>query len=405
VKRSIGSIRSEFPQLQKTIRGKPLIYLDSAATSLKPKCVIERLCRFYEEEYATVHRAIYSLSQEATQEYSSARETVREFLGAKNTEEIVFTKGTTESINLVASSFGSLLQKGDEIILTEMEHHSNLVPWQLLAEKKGIVLKFIPINEKAELQLDHFEKLLSDRTKLVSLAHIANSTGTLNPIETIISLAHAKGAKVFIDGAQSASHMPVNVQALDADFYAFSGHKAFGPTGIGVLYGKKELLDLMPPYQSGGDMIEKVTLEKTTFQKAPLKFEAGTPPIAEVIALKEALLFIESIGREEIVAFEKKLLAHATQKLQEIPGLRIIGTAERKGAIISFSIEGVHPLDLGTLLDLQGIALRTGHLCAQPTLQKFGVSQLTRASFAPYNTLEEIDVFVSTLKEVVSTLR
>jgi cysteine desulfurase/selenocysteine lyase len=349
---------------------------------------------------------VYDFASQATTRYNSVRQKVKEFLNAAFVEEIVFTKGTTESINLVASSFGkAFLHPGDEVLITVMEHHSNIVPWQMICEERGAHLKFVPINDRGELIFEEFEKLLSDRTKIVSVAHIANSTGTLNPIEEIIQLSHAKGARVLIDGAQSSAHMPIDVQKLKADFYVFSGHKAYGPTGVGVLYGRRSLLEKMPPYQGGGDMIEEVTLSSSTYQHPPLKFEAGTPMIAEVIGLGEAIDFIERIGRDKIAAWEQKLLKYATQALDDVKGVRIIGTAAKKSAIISFVVNGIHPLDIGTLLDLRGIAVRTGLLCAQPTLNFFNVSSLTRISFGLYSSMEEIDIFVEALKEVVLLLR
>lgn len=385
---------------------KPFVYLDSAATAQKPESVIETMRRFQAQEYGTVHRAVYAFAREATARYEAARETVRVFLNTALSEEIIFTKGTTESINLVASSFGrAFLHPGDEILITEMEHHANIVPWQLIAKERGAHLKVAPINDRGEILLEEFQKLLTPRTKLVSVAHISHVTGTINPIEKIIAMAHSVGAKVLIDGAQSAPHLPIDVQKLDADFFVFSGHKALGPTGVGVLYGKKELLDAMPPYQTGGEMVDKVTFAHTTFQKLPLKFEAGTPMIAEVIGLAAALDYIETLGRSNIAAWDKNLLDYATPQLQEIEGLNIIGTAPHKGGIISFHIQGLHPLDIGTLLDLRGVAVRTGSLCAQPLLQRFAVPALTRASFAPYTTLEDIDSFVHALKQVVSILR
>lgn len=383
-----------FPQLQK----EGVIYFDSAATALKPQCVIDAITRFYSLEYGTVHRAIYDFAESATAKYSAVRTQIQKFLNAASPEEIIFTKGTTESINLVASSFGSFLKAGDEVLISQMEHHSNIVPWQLVCQRTGAVLKIIPMNEKGELILGP----ITPRTKIVSIAHISNALGTLNPIKEIIQLAHAQGAKVLIDGAQSAGHLPIDVQDLDADFFAFSGHKVFGPTGVGILYGKKELLEKMPPYQGGGDMIEKVTFARTTFQKPPLKFEAGTPMIAEVIGLGAALSYIESLGRANIWAHGQELLAYATQKLS--PYVRILGTALQKGPILTFVIHGIHPLDLGTLLNLRKIAVRTGHLCAQPALDHFGVTAAVRLSFAPYNTIEEIDVFTDALQEIISQL-
>ncbi len=403
---NVTKIRQQFPMLSQMMHGKPFIYLDSAATAHKPRCVVEAIVRFYEEQYATVNRAVYDFASQATTRYFDARRQIKEFLNAAFPEEIIFTKGTTEAINLVASSFcKAFVQPGDEIIISTLEHHSNIIPWQIACQERGAILKAIPINAQAELMLDEFDKLLTDRTRLVSVGHIANSTGTLNPVEEIIKRAHAKGAKVMIDGAQSAAHMPVDVQQMNADFYAFSGHKAYGPTGIGILYGKRHLLEKMPPYQGGGDMIDTVTLESATYQHPPLRFEAGTPMIAEVIGLCEALRFIESIGRERIQAWEMDLLHHATKKMQEIKGLKIIGTSPQKAGIISFTVEGLHPLDIGTLLDIRGIAVRTGHMCAQPALKALGVNSLTRISFAFYNTFEEVDTFVKALKEVILLLR
>ncbi len=386
--------REEFLQLH----SEGVIYFDSAATALKPRRVIDAMTQFYTHEYGTVHRAIYDFAENATVKYNQVRIEVQKFLNAAFVDEIIFTKGTTEAINLVASSFGSFLKPGDEILISELEHHSNIVPWQLLSERTGAVLKVIPINENGELLLTS----ISSRTKIVSIAYISNALGTLNPVREIIQKAHAKGAKVLIDGAQAAAHLPIDVQELDADFFAFSGHKAFGPTGVGVLYGKRELLQIMPPYQGGGDMVERVTFAQTTYQKPPLKFEAGTPMIAEVIGLGAALSYIESLGRPNIWAHGQELLAHATEKLS--PHVRILGTAKQKGPILTFVIPGLHPLDIGTLLNLHGIAVRTGHLCAQPALDYFGVTAAVRLSFAPYNTLEEIDVFVSALQEVIIQL-
>lgn len=396
------SIREDFP----IFKDRDLVYFDSAATTQKPYSVIETLSNFYAHEYATVHRSVYELAANATHRYNTVRIQVQQFLGAKSQDEIVFTRGTTDAINLVAGTFGrACIHEGDEIIISEMEHHSNIVPWQMLCKEKKIHLKVIPIDDNAELILSEYKKLLTSRTKLVSIAHVAGATGTINPIEEIIALAHQKGAKVLIDGAQAAAHIPVDVQQLDADFYAFSGHKTFGPTGIGVLYGKYELLDSLPPYQGGSDMIEAVNFDKgTTFQHPPLKFEAGTPMIAGVIGLGAALAYIEKLDRKEIQSWEHQLLDYATQQLTQIPALRIIGTAKQKSAIISFVIEGVHPLDLGTLLDLHGIAVRTGHHCSQPLMKRFKIPGTTRISFAPYNTFEEIDFFIEKLKKILSQL-
>lgn len=394
--------RDDFPIFSSS---KNLIYFDWAATAQKPHRVIEAMAHFYREEYATVHRAIYALSAQATQRYTDTRSHIASFLGAASPSEIVFTRGTTDSINLVANSFGrSILRAGDEVIISEMEHHSNIVPWQMLQKALHIEIKVIPIDERGVLQLDRYEELLSPRTKLVAIAHIANSTGTLNPIAQIIASAHRVNAKVLIDGAQSVGHIPIDLQKLDADFFAFSGHKLYGPTGIGVLYGKRELLEQMPPVQGGGDMIEKVTLQEVVFQKPPLRFEAGTPMIAEVIGLDAAISYVESTGIASIASQEKQLLQYATQHLLAIPGVRIIGTAPEKGAIISFIIEGIHPLDLGTFLDLKGFAFRTGHLCAQPLLARFGLSALCRLSFSPVNTLQEIDSFLLSLEKGIAQL-
>jgi cysteine desulfurase/selenocysteine lyase len=388
------------------MHAQPLIYLDSAATSQKPISVIEAITRFYAEEYGTVHRAVYELAAVSTAKYWAVRKKVQAFLGAAFPEEIIFTRGTTDAINLVAASFcKAYVRAGDEVIISQMEHHSNIVPWQLQCMERGAVLKAIPINERGELILEEYEKLLTDRTKLVSIAHIANSIGTLNPLEKIISMAHAKGAKVLVDGAQSAPHLLVDMQKLDTDFFVFSGHKAYGPTGVGILYGKREWLEKMPPYQGGGDMIEKVTLIESTYQSPPLRFEAGTPMIAEVIGLGAAIDYIELIGRDKIAAWEHQLLQKATQELFKIPSLQLIGTAAQKGAIISFIIPGLHPLDIGTLLDLRGVAVRTGHHCAQPTMQRFGIAATTRVSFGVYNTLEEVDQFIAALKEIISILK
>jgi cysteine desulfurase/selenocysteine lyase len=403
---NLGKVRQEFPMLQQHMHGKPFIYFDSAATAQKPRSVIEAMHRFYSEQYGTVHRSVYDFAGQATIRYNEVRQKLKEFLNAAFVEEIIFTKGTTEAINLVATTFSkAFLQPGDEILITEMEHHSNIVPWQMACEERGAHLKAIPINDQGELILEAFDELLTDRTKLVSVAHIANSTGTLNPVEEIVRCAHARGAKVLIDGAQSAAHLLVDMQKLKADFFVFSGHKAYGPTGVGVLYGRRALLEKMPPYQGGGDMIEKVEIHSSSFQSIPMKFEAGTPMIAEVIGLGEAVHFIESLGRDRIAAWEQDLLEYATKRLSEIKGLRMIGTAPKKGAIISFIIEDLHPLDIGTLLDIRGIAVRTGQLCAQPTLKHFNIHSVTRISFGIYNTFEEIDVFVNALKEIILLLQ
>lgn len=399
-------LRSDFPMLKKTMHGKPLIYFDSAATAQKPQGVIDAIDDFYRDHYGTVHRAVYELSLHATREYQSVRQRIANYLNAAKPEEIIFTRGTTESINMVAYSFGkAFVRPGDEILITEMEHHSNIVPWQIMCEDRKAILKVAPMNDRGELVMEEFAKMLNPKTKLVAAAHVSNSLGTINPVKEIIALAHREGAKVLIDGAQSTPHMKVDVQDLNADFYVFSGHKIYGPTGIGILYGKESLLNAMPPYQGGGDMIDVVTFEKTTYNVLPMKFEAGTPMIAEVIGLGAAIDYITSIGIEKIQRWEQTLLEYATKELQKIDGLRIIGTAAQKGGIISFVVNGIHPLDIGTLLDVHGIAVRTGHHCAQPALRHFGLSGTTRASFGLYNNKQEIDGFVEALKSAVKVLR
>lgn len=398
--------RKDFPMLTKTMHGKPLIYFDSAATAQKPNCVIDAIANFYRDHYGTVHRAVYELAIRSTEDYQKTRQKVRAFLNAAKDEEIIFTRGTTESINLVAYSFGKAFVKpGDEILISAMEHHSNIVPWQILCEDRGAILKVIPMNEKGELLLDEYAKLLNSRTRLVAVTQVSNSLGTINPIKQIVSMAHEAGAKVLVDGAQSAPHLKIDVQDLDADFLVFSGHKIMGPTGIGILYGKSEILNLMPPYQGGGDMIESVTFSKTTYNVLPFKFEAGTPMIAEVMGLGAAIDYIQAIGIDAIQNWEHELLTYATAQMEQIPGLRIIGQAPQKGALISFTIEGIHPLDIGTFLDLKGIAIRTGHHCAQPVMQFFKVPATARASFACYNTKEEVDFFISSLQNIIRMLK
>ncbi len=397
----VQKIRKEFPMLSHRMNGHLLAYLDNAATTQKPLSVIERMDAFYRNEYATIHRGVYSLSQNTTIECDRAREKCRKFLNAEKTSEIIFTRGATEAINLVAASFGRrLLKKGDEIVISEIEHHSNIVPWQDLCEEKGLALRVIPVNDKGELNLNAFQKLLGTRTYLVSVGHVSNALGTINPIREIVKIAHHAGAVVLVDGAQGAPHMKVDVQELDCDFYCFSGHKIYGPTGIGVLCAKSEHLERMHPYQFGGDMIETVSFEKTTFAKPPAKFEAGTPAIAEIIGLGAAIDTIESIGFDEITRYEQKLLFYATKELAKIKDLKIIGGAEEKASLISFVMKGVHPHDIGTVLDQEGIAIRAGHHCAQPTMKRFGVPATARASFAFYNTKEEIDRLVRGLEKV-----
>lgn len=394
--------RKDFPMLSKTMHGNPLIYFDTAATAQKPTQVIEAIKEFYEKHYGTVHRAVYELAVKSTDEYCKVREKVQQFLNAKEAEEIIFTRGTTESINLIANSFGkAFIKPGDEVIISEIEHHSNIVPWQILCEDRNAILKIIPVNDRGELLLEEYSKLLTPKTKIVSVGHISNALGTQNPIKKIIEMAHAVGAKVMIDGAQGAAHLKVDVQELDCDFYAFSGHKLYGPTGIGILYGKKELLEALPPYQGGGDMIETVSFEKTTYNVPPLKFEAGTPMIAEVMGLSTAIDYVEEIGLEEISCHELSLLERATEQIKEIERIKIIGDAKEKGGILSFTVEGIHPLDIGTMLDLKGVAVRTGHHCAQPAMKRFGVQATTRASFGLYNTHEEVDQFMEALKKVI----
>lgn len=381
---------------------KGLIYLDSSATTHKPKEMIDALSIFYSEEYATVHRAIYRPSLKATDRYNSTRETAQKFLNAANVEEIVFTRGTTDAINLVAKSYGKMvLKEGDEILITQMEHHSNIVPWQLIAQEMKATLRYIPVNDQGVLQ---WQGTITPQTKIVALAHVSNVTGTENPIYEITEAAHKVGAVVVVDGAQSAPHMPVDVQTLGCDFYAFSGHKCYGPTGVGVLYGKQDLLEKMPPRDGGGDMIERVDLLSSTYQHPPLRFEAGTPIIASVIALKASLDFIEEIGREKIADHGQKLLAQATEQILEIPKLRILGTAPKKGPILTFTIEGVHPLDVATLLDLEQVAIRSGNLCAQPIMRYFGCEIAMRASFGIYNTEEDVNRFISSLKKILKRL-
>lgn len=401
----MNKIKEQFPIFSIKREGRPLIYFDSAATAQKPSLMIDGMNDFYREQYGTVHRAIYELSVEATALFQEVRLKLKKFLNAKLEEEIIFTRGTTESINLVAYSFSrAFMKEGDEILISAMEHHSNIVPWQMVAEERGLILKVAPYDEKGILDLEAFEKLLTPKTKIVAITHVSNALGTVNPIKEIVSMAKKVGAKVLVDGAQAAPHRAIDVEALGVDFYVFSGHKLYGPTGIGVLFGKADLLNQMPPYQGGGDMIEKVTFEKTTYNVLPMKFEAGTPMIAEVIGLGKAIDFIESIGFQKIEEHEQILLKYGTEKLLEINGLKIIGNAPLKGGIISFIIDGVHPLDVGTLLDLKNIAIRTGHLCCQPIMDHYKIPGVARVSFGIYNEKEEIDTFIKALKEVKEQL-
>ena len=401
---NVEEIRKEFPFVDRIVNGKKLVYFDNGATSQKPKSVLDRISRFYSKENANIHRGVHTLSQEATSAYEDARISIQKYLGAKHSHEIIFTKGTTDSINLVAFSFGELLKEGDEIIISAMEHHSNIVPWQMLCERKGCKLKVIPMNQKGELLLDEYQKLLTSRTKLVSVTHISNALGTINDVKYITDEAHNVGAKVLIDGAQSIQHTKVDVSALDCDFYAFSGHKLFGPTGIGVLYGKEEILNEMPPYQGGGDMIKEVTFEKTTYNILPHKFEAGTPHIAGGIGFGEAFKFLSSLDMEAVELHEKELLDYATDQLRKIDGIKFYGEAEHKTSVISFLVEGTHPYDVGTLLDKMGVAVRTGHHCTQPIMDFYKIPGTVRASFMFYNTKAEIDSFIIALKKAKSML-
>jgi cysteine desulfurase/selenocysteine lyase len=402
---NLREIREDFPALRQTVYGKNLIYFDNGATSQKPQYVIDAINKYYSKDNANIHRGVHHLSQKATNEYEASRKTIATYLNAKHTHEIIFTKGTTEGINLVAFSFGQLLQKGDEIIISAMEHHSNIVPWQMLCERVGCVLKVIPINKKGEIIYDEYLQLLNDKTKLVAVSHISNSLGTINPIKKMIDEAHKVGAKVLIDGAQSIQHTTIDVQALDCDFYVFSGHKVFGPTGIGVLYGKEGILNKMPPYQGGGDMILKVTFEKTTYNELPFKFEAGTPHIAGAICLGKAIEYLNQFNIEDLEKHELELADYATDLLLTFEGLHIIGESKKKTSVVSFIVDGAHPFDIGTLLDKQGVAVRTGHHCTQPVMDFYKIPGTVRASFAFYNTKEEIDYFIAALDKAITMLR
>jgi len=406
VEYDVEAIRKDFPILRQKARGKRLVYLDNAATTQKPQAVIDRIVRYYSEENSNVHRGVHYLSEVATVEYENARVFVQRFLNARDVKEIVFTRGTTESINLVAQSWGRAnIGEGDEILISALEHHSNIVPWQMLCAEKNATLRIIPVSDNGELLYDEYERMLNPRVKLVAVGHASNALGTINPIKRMIAAAHANGSLVLIDGAQGVPHMRVDVQDLGADFYAFSGHKVYGPTGVGVLYGREALLDAMPPWQGGGDMILSVSFEKTTYNALPYKFEAGTPNIEGVIGLAAALEYVSSIGLDAISAYEHEVLLYATARLREIDGLRIIGTAREKAAVISFVLEGVHPHDIGTILDQEGIAVRTGHHCAQPLMMRFNVPATGRASFGLYNTKEEADVLVAGLRKVIEVFR
>jgi cysteine desulfurase/selenocysteine lyase len=397
----VEKVREDFPVLKQKVHGKPLVYLDNAATSQKPLAVIEAIRKFYEVDCANIHRGVHELSQRSTAAYEQTRIKVKQFLNARTKNELIFVRGATEGINLVASSWGrKCVKAGDEIVISAMEHHSNIVPWQILCEEKGAKLRVIPIDDRGELLMEEYEKLLGPRTRIMAVAHVSNALGTVNPVREMIELAHKAGAVALIDGAQAVPHMKVDVQALDADFYAFSGHKLFGPTGTGVLYGKTKLLNAMPPYQGGGDMIRTVTFEKTTYNDLPYKFEAGTPNIAGGIGLGAAIDYVNRIGLDKIGAYEHELLVYGTEALTDIPGLRLIGTARQKAAVLSFVMEGIHPHDIGTVLDRMGIAVRTGHHCAQPVMDRFGIPATTRASLAFYNTTAEIDALAAGLRKV-----
>ncbi len=394
-------VREDFPILSRKVHGKPLVYLDNAATTQKPQAVIDAIVRYYKAENSNVHRGVHTLSEEATELYERARGTVQRFINAADPREIIFVRGTTEGINLVAQTWGRVnIGRGDEIVISAMEHHSNIVPWQILCEQQGAKLRVAPINDDGELLLDEFEKLLGPKTRLVAIVHVSNALGTVNPLGRIIEMAHAAGARVLVDGAQAVPHIAVDVRALDCDFYAFSGHKLYGPTGIGALYGKAELLEAMPPYQAGGDMISSVTFEKTLYNRLPHKFEAGTPHVEGSIGFGAAIEYVNSLGLDRIARHEHQLLAYGTERLQAIPGLRLIGTAREKAGVLSFVLDGIHPHDVGTVLDQEGIAIRTGHHCAQPLMLRFGIPATARASLALYNTMEEIDALAAGIQKV-----
>ena len=401
----VEKIRADFPILRQKIRGKPLVYLDNAATSQKPQIVINAITRYYERDNANIHRGVHFLSEHATEEHDDARAAIQHFINAADSKEIIFVRGATEAINLVAQSYGRAhIGPDDEVVITAMEHHSNIVPWQLLCEEKGATLRVAPINDRGELILEEFAKLLGPKTKIVAVTHVSNALGSITPLRRMIELAHQRNIPVLVDGAQAVPHMKVDVQALDCDFYAFSGHKIYGPTGIGVLYGKAALLEAMPPYQAGGDMISSVTYEKTLFNKLPFKFEAGTPDISGAIGLGAAIRYVEGLGMDKVAAHEHDLLVYATEAVSAIPGVRVIGTAKEKACVLSFTIDGVHPHDIGTILDQEGIAIRTGHHCSQPVMQRFDIPATARASFALYNTREDIDALVAGIEKVREVL-
>lgn len=402
----IEKIRADFPILSRKVNGKSLIYFDNGATAQKPLSVIEAMDHYYKFQNANIHRGVHTLSQEITTEYEKARATIQKHLNAKHAHEIIFTKGTTDAVNLVAASFGKkFISEGDEVIVSMMEHHSNILPWQMLCEDKGAILKVIPINDAGELKMEEYKKLLSDKTKIVAITHVSNTLGTINPVKEIVEIAHSKNIPVLIDGAQAVPHSAVDVQDLDVDFYVFSGHKLFGPTGTGILYGKEKWLNQMPPYQVGGGTIKTVTFEKTEYADLPLKFEAGTPNIEGGVGLAKAIDYVNEIGLENIAAYEHELLLHATAELQKIEGVKIIGTASNKASVISFVVEGIHPFDIGTILDQLGIAVRTGHHCTQPLMQFYGIKGTIRASFAFYNTKQEVDEFIKGVERAIKMLK
>lgn len=402
----IKKIRTQFPVLNQQVNGKPLIYLDNAATNQKPKRVIDALTKYYERDNANIHRGIHTLAERATKAYEQTRHAMQQFIRAKHVEEIIFTRGVTESINLVASSYGrAFLKEGDEVIISGLEHHSNIVPWQMICEEKKAILKVIPVTDIGEIDLDPYHKLLSSKTKIVAVNHASNSLGTINPIKDIIDAAHNVGAVVLIDGAQASAHLPIDVQELDCDFYCISSHKMYGPTGTGILYGKKELLEKMPPYMGGGEMIKEVTFTKTTYNDLPYKFEAGTPNIADVVALNEAIQFINELGKENIAAHESELLNYTVKKLSAIAHVKLIGTAKKKVSVQSFVIDGIHHFDIGQMLDTRGIAVRTGHHCTQPLMDRFGIEGTVRASFSIYNTKDEVDQLAEGIERIIKFLK
>jgi cysteine desulfurase/selenocysteine lyase len=401
----VEEVRGDFPILHQNVHGKPLVYLDNAATTQKPLAVIDAIDHYYRHDNSNIHRGVHALSERATADYEKVRAAAQRFLNARDAKEIVFVRGTTEAINLVAQSYGRKhVGAGDEVLITAMEHHSNIVPWQILCEEKGAQLRVAPINDRGELLLDEFEKLLGPKTKIAAISHLSNALGTINPVREMVRMAHARNVPVLVDGAQAAPRMPVDVQALDCDFYAISGHKMYGPTGIGVLYGKAELLEAMPPYQGGGDMIASVSFDKTIYNKLPYKFEAGTPNIADTIGLGAAIAYLEKLGLEAIARHEHDVLAYATRAVESISGVTIVGTAREKSGVLSFTMDGIHPHDIGTILDREGIAVRTGHHCAQPVMQRFGIPATARASFGLYNTREEVDALVAGIHKVFEVL-